>query len=596
MIISCVPFSRRFAEAGTKIIWSTILAAAFVLHPSDGSAETTDTLDATHVTIRHEGGRYFGWPANGGIWAWGDEILVQYRHGTFLDKSVGSHDLDHEQPITIDQSRSLDRGRTWTHQTTSIASTEISKTSESDGSTPPAGGGLPIIANQVVDACPPVSFQAWRLDPQSYLGRRVDINFRTGLLSTFDIDLYLDSYGEKPEWPSGEYLGKFVQGLSAMVRTNGDSRTRDRLDRIIAQWRQVQADDGWLGTTERFKSWDIWEHKYVLLGLLEYYALTGDDNALDAARQIGDLLCRHVGPGLGDIMHSGHWAMGSASILEPMVYLYRMTGEAKYLRFCQYIVDALDGPTGPKLITTLTSGSKRVCDIEDPWANRPVREIKFRDSLGQVRNRSKAYEMLSCLIGLARMHQLTEEPKYRDAAINAWQDIADHRLYVAGSSDADECFKDDGCLPADKSDGAAEACVTAHWIYLSRVLFEITGDVRYADAVETSLYNYLLASQRPQDCYQSYNTSLNGSKTFARHAPQDASESAPCCMRTRIFQPPAKCCCEFSRKDPLCFACHSEFPVGHVTGGLPLPDKPIAVLQANSCTLIGSGNVAMWCM
>ncbi|MCS7254575.1 MAG: glycoside hydrolase family 127 protein [Armatimonadota bacterium] len=386
----------------------------------------------------------------------------------------------------------------------------------------------PLVPNKAFNACQPVAYEAQCLDPKSYLGRRVDINFRIGLLKTFDVNLYLSAYGKKPKWPVGEYLGKFVQGLCAMYRYTGEVDAKKRLDKIITTWRRVQAPDGWLGSGERFRGWDIWEHKYVLLGLLDYYALTGDSNALEAACKIGDLLCANIGPNLGDIMQSGHWAMGSASILEPMVYLYRFTGERRYLDFCRYIVEAFEGPTGPKLISILTTGSKRVCDIEDPWAMRPAREIMFAPRIGQVRNRSKAYEMLSCIIGLARMYQLTGKPEYLTAVANAWQDISANRLYIAGSSGADECFKDDHCLPAETYDNPAEGCVTAHWIYLSRVLFEITGDVRYADSIENALYNYLLASQRPQDCYQSYYTPLNGIKNFAHHDP--TGKVPPCCI------------------------------------------------------------------
>jgi hypothetical protein len=120
--------------------------------------------------------------------------------------------------------------------------------------------------------------------------------------------------------------------------------------------------------------------------------------------------------------------------------LCRYTGEPRYLRFCEYILAELEGPAGPKLIRTLTSGSRRVCDVQDTWANRAAREVRFNAS-GQVRNRSKGYEMLSCLIGLARMYQLTGRNDLLSAAVNVWQDISANRLYLAGSSGADECFK-----------------------------------------------------------------------------------------------------------------------------------------------------------
>ena len=76
------------------------------------------------ITVRREPGQFFGWPANGGIWNWGDEILVQYDHGEFKDKPIGSHDINDDKPIVIDQSRSLDGGLTWTHETTTIYNTE----------------------------------------------------------------------------------------------------------------------------------------------------------------------------------------------------------------------------------------------------------------------------------------------------------------------------------------------------------------------------------------------------------------------------------------------------------------------------------------
>ena len=105
----------------TPILTTTVL----VLMPLClATGAETKVADATHVTVRHEKGRFFGWPANGGIWSWDNEILVQYRHGEFQDRPTGSHDINFDKPIVIDQSRSLDGGLTWTHQTTPIHSTE----------------------------------------------------------------------------------------------------------------------------------------------------------------------------------------------------------------------------------------------------------------------------------------------------------------------------------------------------------------------------------------------------------------------------------------------------------------------------------------
>ena len=43
-----------------------------------------------HITLYREPGRYAGWPANYGIWAWGDEIVVGFAAG-YHDPDGGFH-------------------------------------------------------------------------------------------------------------------------------------------------------------------------------------------------------------------------------------------------------------------------------------------------------------------------------------------------------------------------------------------------------------------------------------------------------------------------------------------------------------------------
>ena len=65
-----------------------------------------------HVTVYHEAGRYAGWPANYGIWSWGDEIVVGFTRGYHRDHG-GFHSCDRERPFDAMQARSLDGGETW---------------------------------------------------------------------------------------------------------------------------------------------------------------------------------------------------------------------------------------------------------------------------------------------------------------------------------------------------------------------------------------------------------------------------------------------------------------------------------------------------
>lgn len=65
-----------------------------------------------HVTIYREESRFAGWPANYGIWSWGDEIVVGFALG-YHKTEGGFHARDRDRPFVAMQARSLDGGRTW---------------------------------------------------------------------------------------------------------------------------------------------------------------------------------------------------------------------------------------------------------------------------------------------------------------------------------------------------------------------------------------------------------------------------------------------------------------------------------------------------
>jgi hypothetical protein len=69
--------------------------------------------DVQHVKVYYEEGRFGGWPANHGMWNWGDEILVGYSRGYYKDLGATRHHIDREQPEEHWLARSLDGGVTW---------------------------------------------------------------------------------------------------------------------------------------------------------------------------------------------------------------------------------------------------------------------------------------------------------------------------------------------------------------------------------------------------------------------------------------------------------------------------------------------------
>ncbi len=66
-----------------------------------------------HVPVYDVDGRFGGWPANHGIWSWGNEILVGFGAGYYKDLGPERHNIDRERPEEHLLARSLDGGETW---------------------------------------------------------------------------------------------------------------------------------------------------------------------------------------------------------------------------------------------------------------------------------------------------------------------------------------------------------------------------------------------------------------------------------------------------------------------------------------------------
>jgi uncharacterized protein len=383
-----------------------------------------------------------------------------------------------------------------------------------------------IIKYKIPSKYAPFPYKGMKL--QGLLGQRYKLNAYNGLLK-IPYYSYLRAYnfGVAAYWPSGEYLGKFVQGLEHSYNYYRDMDFIERIQIIVDKWVQAQAADGYLGTNpdgysigQRWNFWASWDHKYTILGLLAYYELSGEKLILQTAKKTADVVCAAFGDKKmqRNLMETGHSGLVGGSILEPMTYLYQYTGEQKYLDFCQYILKAFESEKGPQIITELTQRSGRV------------------DKIGI----GKGYEMISCLIGILRMYQLTGNDLYLKTAVIAWNDIQQNRLYITGTATQCECFYDNNYLPANENDQTncwgeigeknemGEGCVTAHWIFLSTELFFLTGDTKYVDEIEKSLYNHLLGSQSPFDGTQSYYTALIGHKNF--NMPNIYEGEPPCCI------------------------------------------------------------------
>lgn len=70
-------------------------------------------MNVEHVECYREPDRFAGWPANYGMWSWGDEIVLSFTLG-HVDAGGGFHARDKSKPFVTKQALSTDGGRSWT--------------------------------------------------------------------------------------------------------------------------------------------------------------------------------------------------------------------------------------------------------------------------------------------------------------------------------------------------------------------------------------------------------------------------------------------------------------------------------------------------
>jgi DUF1680 family protein len=417
------------------------------------------------------------------------EKNVEVTVGSGIDSShVSSVEIKEPGTYRVDYSFSGSSVADTVKYSTVLAYTSVPHTNEHTEN--------PVVKLAVPDEAMPFDLQ--NISFGGYLDERLNANLVQRLLK-IDEKGILECYYNRPgkqTWV-GEYTGKYLHAASRVWQSTKNEQLKAQMDRIVDILIACQNEDGYLGTylpENYWTDWDVWAHKYNMLGFLSYYAVTGYEPALESSIKMGDLLCKTFGEGKGQrniIESSGHVGMASTSVLEPMTYLYRYTGDKKYLDFCNYIIKAYDYTNGPKIVSTLSTLGK-----VDKTAN------------------AKAYEMTSNLIGIVKLYQLTGDKTLLKAAENAWQDISAYKLYITGTASEHELYQEDFHLPASNDVNMGEGCVTTTWLQFNQALYYLTGEAKYIIEIEKSIYNHLFAAENPENGCVSYYTALQGKKPY----------------------------------------------------------------------------------
>lgn len=322
-----------------------------------------------------------------------------------------------------------------------------------------------------------------------YIGSRIE-SCITNRVKPQNIELLAEPFRHLTEgtrWQS-EFMGKWMLGAIASYRYYNSPELLDKIKTAARLLMDTQREDGYIGNykpEDRLTNWDIWGRKYTSLALLDYYRLTDDKKALKAVSALIDGLIRELDPKGVDIAKTGLYrGMPSCSILEPVVYLYNLTNDIKYLDFAKSIAASIEKEGNPQLVGMALEGV--------PVAHR----YDFPKEWWAFENGHKAYEMMSCYVGLMELGKAVNDPIYLEAAKAVADNIISTEINIAGSGAAFECWYDGRARQTVPAYHTMETCVTFTWMQLLSKLWEQTGNPRYADEFERTMYNALMASLR----------------------------------------------------------------------------------------------------
>ena len=287
-----------------------------------------------------------------------------------------------------------------------------------------------------------------------------------------------------------EYWGKMMRGACFTYRVTGDEALYAVLEETVREMLTAEDPLGRFSTYSvgaEFHGWDLWGRKYILLGM-EYFAEICHDPAL--VSEIMTAMEHHVDYLIGKLGReedgkiniakaTTHWdGLNSCSILEPVMFLYNCTGEARYLDFAEYILSF--------------GGTASVNLFDLAYEDRmPVSSYHV----------TKAYEMISCFEGLAEYNKVKPTVRHTLALIRFANRVLAEEHTVIGCLGCNfESFDYAAREQFNESHHGImqETCVTVTWMKFLWQLFRLTGEAKYMDAFETAAYNAMSAALKAE--------------------------------------------------------------------------------------------------
>ncbi|GHT69857.1 hypothetical protein AGMMS50239_37330 [Bacteroidia bacterium] len=276
---------------------------------------------------------------------------------------------------------------------------------------------------------------------------------------------------------------KALEGIAYTLKNNPDPELEKKADEWIDKFAAAQQPDGYINTfytlTGLDKRWrNMDKHEMYCAGhmteaAVAYYQATGKHKLLDVAIRMADHMINIFGPGKRD------WVPGHEEIELALVKLYGVTKDERYLNFANWLLEERGHGHG-------TKGGEGDWNIAYYQDDKPVREMT--DIAGH------AVRAMYLYCGMADVAALKNDTGYISALNRLWDDVVLRNMYVTGgigSSHHNEGFTEDYDLP--NYDAYCETCASVGMVYWNSRMNQFTGDSKYVDVLERSMYNGALA-------------------------------------------------------------------------------------------------------
>lgn len=276
---------------------------------------------------------------------------------------------------------------------------------------------------------------------------------------------------------------KALEGMAYSLINNPDPELEKKADEWIDKFAAAQQPDGYINTfytlTGLDKRWtDMDKHEMYCAGhMIEagvaYYQATGKRKLLDVCIRMTDHMMSQFGPG------KRHWVPGHEEIELALVKLYQTTQEQKYLDFAYWLLEERGHGHG-------TMGD------EGKWNPVYYQDIVPVRQLTDISGHAVRCMYLYC--GMADVAALKNDTGYIAAMDRLWDDVVHRNMYITGgigSSRDNEGFTEDYDLP--NLDAYCETCASVGMVLWNQRMNQLTGDSKYIDVLERSLYNGALA-------------------------------------------------------------------------------------------------------